>query len=293
MPQGTRPPRSLVLVVLTALTLIAFAANSLLCRAALGENRIDAASFTLIRLGSGALALTLLLALRGRLTGWRSEGTWGGAVALLVYALCFSLAYRSIPAAVGALVLFACVQLTMLLAAVRRHEGPSPLGWAGVVVAMSGLVALVAPGLDRPDVTGVALMALSGVAWGVYSLFGRGAKRPAVVTAASFLRATLLAVLPCVALGVATQPHARTSGVALAVLSGAVASGVGYVMWYAVLPWLGTARAAVLQLLVPVLAAVGGAAMLGERVGLRLLLAAAAILGGIALVFRAPRRLAP
>jgi len=275
----------LALGLLTALTLVAFAANSLLCRGALGSVGMGAAPFTLLRLASGALVLAGLVAARGRLREALAHRSWASAAALLAYALLFSLAYRSIPAGVGALVLFAAVQLTMLTAAVRAGAGPRGAGWLGVALALGGLAALTLPGATAPDPLGVALMAGSGVAWGVYSVHGRGVRRPVEATTANFVLAAALALPACVAwAALDAQAAGGARGIGLAVTSGAVTSGLGYVLWYAVLPGLGTARAAVVQLAVPVLAALAGAALLSERLTFRLFLASAAILGGIALV---------
>jgi drug/metabolite transporter (DMT)-like permease len=285
-------PRSR-LVLLTLLTLVAFAANSLLCRAALDVEGMDAVSFTLVRLASGAVVLLGLLAKKGRVRTALASGSWVSGAVLLGYALLFSLAYRSIPAGVGALVLFAAVQLTMLAAAVRVGAGPLPLGWVGVVAALGGLIGLTVPGAQAPDPVGVALMAGSGISWGIYSLRGRGSTRPAEDTAVGFCFATALVLPACLAWLGPTPASVSARGLGLAVTSGAVTSGLGYVLWYAVLPHLATARAAVLQLSVPVIAAAAGAVLLGEAVTSRLVLSSAAILGGIALVLRFSRRVDP
>ena len=282
------------LSLLTALTLSAFATNSLLCRAALDVDGMDAASFTLLRLTSGAAMLAALLAARGRGRAVLAQGSWISGAALLVYALLFSLAYRSIPAGVGALVLFAAVQLTMLAAAVRAGVGPQGIGWLGVVLAIGGLVALTLPGATAPDLGGVLLMAGSGVAWGGYSLRGQGVTRPTEATAGNFIFASALALPVCVAATALTSVSISERGALLAVISGAVTSGLGYVLWYAVLPGLGTTRGAVLQLSVPVIASVAGAVILSERLSLRFALASVVILGGIAIVlWRASRELGP
>jgi drug/metabolite transporter (DMT)-like permease len=268
---------------LTAATLVCFAANSVLCRAALGPRLVDPATFTSVRLASGAVAMVLLvgLARRARPTG----GSVGSAVALFAYAAAFSLAYVRIGAGVGALLLFAAVQVTMLGWTTLRGARPGPLQIAGVAVALAGLAWLVAPGATAPDPAGAALMLAAGVAWGVYSLRGRAAGRdPLAITAANFalslpLTAGLSAVL-------ARQAWATPSGVALAAASGALASGGGYTLWYAAVPSLGATRAAAVQLVVPVLAGLGATAFLGERLSARIAIAAAAILSGIALTLR-------
>jgi drug/metabolite transporter (DMT)-like permease len=241
---------------------------------------MDAASFTLIRLASGAAMLVIVLRLRS--TPMRSvvkAGSWLSAATLVGYAILFSLAYRSIPAGVGALVLFAAVQLTMLTSAVRAGTGPRGAAWFGVVLAFGGLAALTLPGATAPDPLGVLMMSLSGIGWGIYSLHGRSVTRPTEATAGNFVFATLLA-LPLL---IFFQPL-QANGVLLAIFAGAITSGLGYVLWYTVLPNLGTTRAAVLQLSVPVIASAAGVTMLGEQLTTRLLLSSAAILGGIFVV---------
>ncbi len=271
------------IALLTVLALVGFAANSLLCRAALagGGRLIDAASFTAVRLVSGALVLFVLLRARG---GRYQGGSWGSALALFAYAAGFSLAYVRIPAGVGALLLFGCVQMTMLGTGLVRGERPRPLEWAGLVLALGGLVGLTAPGATAPDLTGAALMAGAGVAWGIYSLRGRGSTQPLAATANNFLLSVPLVLgLSAVSMGVQGAPHATMRGVVLAVASGALSSGVGYSLWYAALPHLTATRAAIVQLSVPVLAATGGVLLLGEQVTVRLLGAGSALLGGVLL----------
>ena len=271
------------------LALIGFAANSLLCRGALGTDAIDAASFTAIRLATGAAVLFALA--RGRTHG---AGSWASAAALFAYAAAFSFAYLRLPAATGALILFAAVQATMIGWGVIRGDRPRVLEWIGIALAASGLVVLTLPGLAAPDPIDAVLMAAAGASWGVYSLRGRAATRPLAATAANFARALPFAGVLVIAMAVAG--HAPTvagislDGAALATASGALASGVGYTLWYAALPRLAPARAAIVQLAVPVLAAAGGAAVLGEPVTLRLAGAAALIVGGIALAMVAKRR---
>ena len=266
---------------LTLAAMVAFAANSLLCRAALGGGLADAASFTSMRLVGGALVLVPLTRLRGG-----SEvggGSWTSAAALFAYALGFSLAYLSIPAGTGALLLFGAVQLTMLASALVAGERPAAREWLGLVLSLVGLVALTRPGLAQPNPVGAGLMLVAGMAWGVYSLRGRSAADPTAATAGNFARAVPLALLPAaVALALGEVSLSRV-GLLWAVLSGAVTSGLGYVMWYAVVRELTATRAAIVQLAVPVLAAGGGVALLDEPVTPRLVVASAAILGGVAL----------
>jgi len=271
------------IALLTVLALVGFAANSLLCRAALagGGRLIDAASFTGVRLASGALVLGLLLRMRG---GRYQGGSWGSALALFAYAAGFSLAYVRIPAGVGALLLFGCVQATMLGTGLVRGERPRPLEWVGLLLALGGLVGLTAPGATAPDFVGAALMAGAGVAWGIYSLRGRGSTHPLAATANNFLLSVpMVLVLSAVSVGVQGAPHATARGVVLAVTSGALASGVGYSLWYSALPHLTATRAAIVQLSVPVLAATGGVLLLGEQVTVRLVGAGTALLCGVLL----------
>ena len=269
-------------VGLTLLALVGFAANSLLCRAALGAGSIDAASFTAIRLAAGALILMLLA--RGR-----RAGSWASALALFAYAAAFSFAYLRLVTATGALILFATVQATMIGVSVARGERPRVLEWLGIAIAIAGLVVLVLPGLAAPDPLGAALMAVAGASWGIYSLRGRGATDPLAVTADNFLRALPMAALLWLAIPI-TGGHVAPRGIALAVASGAIASGVGYTLWYAALPALGAVRAAVVQLTVPVLAAAAGALVLHEVVTLRLAVSTGLILGGIALALVTKQR---
>ena len=275
-------------VALTALALACFAGNSLLCRAALVARHIDATSFTVIRLVSGALVLSVLARGRSVDTSATERARWGSALALFAYAAPFSFAYLRLGAAIGALVLFGCVQATMIGVGIARGERPSTLAWVGIALALGGLALLTVPGKTAPNPLGAVMMAIAGAAWGVYSLRGRTSKDdPVVATSASFSRASLLAlVLAGVVLpwswstGSFMPPSLR--GVLLAVVSGAFASGVGYSLWYAALRHLTATRAAVLQLLVPIVAAVLAVLFLGETASARLVGAGLAIVGGVA-----------
>jgi drug/metabolite transporter (DMT)-like permease len=271
-------------VGLVVLALVGFAANSLLCRAALGAGSIDAASFTAIRIASGAAILFVLA--RGKVRG---KGNWASAAALFAYAAAFSFAYLRLVTATGALILFACVQATMIGWGVARGERPHVFEWLGFAIAIAGLVVLVLPGLAAPDPLGAALMASAGIAWGVYSLRGRGAKNPLAVTADNFLRAVPMAALLLLVIPI-TGGHVEPRGAVLAIASGAIASGIGYSLWYAALPSLAATRAAIVQLSVPVLAAGAGALLLHELVTARLAIASALILGGIAIALVAKQR---
>lgn len=267
--------------VLTAAALACFAGNSLLCRPALAGGSIDAATFTLLRLLSGALVLSVLA--RSRPADPRSaRAKWTSAAALFAYAAPFSFAYLGLGAATGALILFASVQATMIGWSAWQGDRPRALAWAGIALALGGLVLLTVPGGSAPPPAGALVMALAGAAWGVYSLLGRVATAdPVAMTASSFLRATPLAV-PVVVFVAATSGVAITPrGIVLACASGALASGLGYSIWYAALRELSTVRAAALQLLVPVLSACGAVVFLGESVSSRLVAASAAILAGV------------
>lgn len=274
--------------LLTALAMAAFAANSLLCRFALRDTRIDAASFTLLRIFSGALVLWLLVAVRSRRRPLRRNGSWPSGLALFAYAAAFSFAYTSLSAATGALLLFGAVQATMILWGVTRGERLRRAQLGGLALAIVGLIVLVFPGLAAPPIVGSALMLAAGIAWGAYSLRGKAAGDPLTATAGNFLRALPFSV----ALSLALLPWSRVDvpGIGYAVASGAIASGVGYAIWYTALPHLKAASAATVQLSVPLLTAIGGILLLGEPLTLRFILSSIAILGGIALVVRPPRR---
>jgi drug/metabolite transporter (DMT)-like permease len=274
------------IIILTSLSMIAFAGNSLLCRAALKHTSIDAASLTTIRLISGAIMLWLVVRIsRGSALG---KGSWLSAFALFAYAAGFSFAYVSLPAATGALLLFGAVQATMIGHGIANGERLHSLQLVGLVLALAGLVGLLLPGLSAPPVVGSLLMLGAGVAWGIYSLRGRGTGDPTQVTAGNFLRAVPIAVALSVLM--IDRTSLDSAGVGYAVASGALASGIGYAIWYTALPALKAAKAATVQLSVPVIAALGGGIFLGEPLTFRLLLSSVAILGGIALVILENRR---
>lgn len=272
-------------LLLTTLAMLAFAGNSLLCRAALRDASIDAANFTALRLVAGAITLWLLLRLRANAQPAASAGNWYGAVALFVYAAAFSFAYARLDAGAGALLLFGAVQLSMVAWGLLRGERLDALQLTGMLLALGGLVALLLPGSNAPPVGAALLMFVSGAAWGAYSLLGRGARDPLPAAASSFLLAAPLAIL--LSLVMLGQNHWSPAGILYAVLSGALTSGIGYAIWYAVLPRLAAIQAASVQLSVPLLTALAGSLLLGEALTLRLVLAGAAILGGVALVLRA------
>jgi drug/metabolite transporter (DMT)-like permease len=276
-------------LLLAALAMLAFAGNSLLCRLALKGGSIDAASFTAVRLLSGALVLALIVRVRsGALS---SSGDWPSAWALFVYAAGFSAAYLQLSTATGALLLFGAVQITMIAYGLWRGERLRALQWLGLAAACVGLVEMLLPGLASPPLRGSLLMVCAGIAWGVYSLRGRGKGDPTAVTAGNFWRASVLALLLSVL--TAGAAHVQGSGLLFAVASGALASGLGYSIWYTALRGLSPTTAASIQLTVPALAALGAVAFLNEPVTLRLSITSLVILGGVALVIWAKPRAVP
>jgi drug/metabolite transporter (DMT)-like permease len=277
--------------------MVAFASNSLLCRAALKQTRLDAASFTLVRIFSGAAALWIIVEARKRFiehrhdsikaqktpqTAWIKSGNWTSSFALFVYAAFFSLAYNTLSAGTGALLLFGAVQATMILWGLGKGEQLDAVQIAGLVVAMTGLIVLLLPGLSAPPLIGSVVMLAAGVAWGVYSLRGASASDAIAATAGNFLRAIPFAILT--SLIAIRWTNLDSLGLIYAVISGTVTSGLGYVIWYAALPGLKATSAATVQLSVPVLAATGGILFLHESITVRYVLASLAVLGGIFLV---------
>ena len=277
-------------LILTGLAMIAFAANSVLCRVALGGAAIDAASFSSVRLAAGALTLALMTAATGRGAAICTLGNWPSAGLLFLYAVPFSFAYLTLSTGTGALLLFGAVQATMILAGLLAGERPHPLEWTGLAVALAGLVYLVFPGLTAPAPAGSALMLTAGVAWGCYSLRGRGSGDPIGTTTGNFVRAVPFAVAVSAAL--LSRVHLSPRGLGLACASGAITSGCGYVIWYAALRGLSATRAATVQLSVPILAAAGGVLFLAEAVSLRLVLSGVTILGGVGLALSGRTRTA-
>jgi len=261
--------------------MVAFAANSLLCRLALGGGLIDAASFSTVRMVSGAAVLLMIV-----LPKWRSSGLpsidWRAPAVLFIYMIFFSFAYLSLSTGTGALLLFGSVQLTMFVVALHRGAQLPPLSWVGLALAVFGLVFLLLPGITAPDPTGAVLMTVAGIAWGAYSLLGKRAACVLDATVVSFALAVPLMLI--VSLVFRDDFYATRNGVFLAVASGAMASGIGYVIWYAALRGLAETSAATVQLSVPVIAAVGGVILLSEQITLRLLLASVVIIGGITVV---------
>jgi len=264
----------------TCFALAAFAFNSLLCRLALKTDEIDAVSFTMIRLVSGAATLIAINWFFGRKESLKS-GNWPSTIFLFVYAICFSFAYVSLTTGTGALILFGSVQLAMIAIALFRGERPGILEWIGLAVALAGLIYLVSPGLTSPPLFSSSLMAMAGISWGFYTIRGKGSSAPLADTTGNFVRSVPLIILT--SLPFLLEIHLSTRGIFLAILSGAIASGIGYTVWYAVLKYHTATRAAVLQLTVPVLAAASGVIFLSETLTARILMAAALTLGGIAL----------
>lgn len=293
----SRKPRSLQLFLLTALTMIAFAANSVLGRMAIGSGDaplIDPASYSAVRLITGALMLMLLVALTGSAAN-RSprlrSGSWISALALFGYAVAFSYAYVALDTGIGALILFACVQATMIGWGLKEGDRPSMLEWLGLTTAFGAFIWLVSPGLSAPDPLAAGLMTLSGVARGVYSLRGRGLADPLKATADNFVRSVAFLVPLALLVVIVGNPlHASGRGLLLATLSGAITSGLGYALWYRVLKQIGATQGAVVQLTVPVIAAVGGTLLLAEGWSLRLVISSLLILGGVAVAILAKQR---
>jgi len=273
--------------VCTSGALVAFAGNSVLTRVALGRGTIDAATFSTVRIAAGAAMLLVVTAL-SRSREFRFNGSWPSAVVLFFYVIPFSFAYASLTAGTGALILFGAVQVTMMLAALIVGERPHHLQWYGLALALAGLIYLVLPGLKAPPLSGSLLMAIAGIMWGIYSILGRGTRNPLQLNMGNFVRTLPLVI--SVSVLTARQSHISTNGLLLALASGAITTGLGYVLWYTALRNLTTTGAAIVQLLVPVLAGAGGVVFLNETISFRLLLSAIVVLGGIALALTGGRR---
>ncbi|NBB50674.1 EamA family transporter [Rhizobium sp. CRIBSB] len=278
-------------IVLTAVAMLAFAANSLLAREALGTVSIEAAGYTAVRIISGAVVLYGLMR-RGqtvpRGTGPDLPGDWWAATALFVYAIAFSAAYLSLGAATGALILFSSVQASMLTVGLVRGDRPSVQEIIGFAIAFAAFVYLILPGVGRPDPVGCMLMIASGVAWAVYTLRGRGSRDPIGQTAGNFVRASAFCLPLAVFAGF--NETTSTTGALLALASGVIASGLGYAIWYTALRGLTTFQAALIQLSVPVIAAFGAILFLSEQLTLHFVVAGACVIGGIALAILAKQQ---
>ena len=268
--------------LLTFAALVAFAANSVICRFALGTGAIDAAGFTSIRLLSGAVALYLIIFLRSNFTPAASKGSWTAGLLLFLYAVTFSYAYLGLDTGTGALILFGAVQITMICVSIIKGNRLLLVEWIGLALAFMGLVYLLMPGVTAPSASAFMLMAAAGIAWGGYTLLGRGSKDPLADTAYNFLRTLPLILL--IALVAFRDFHFTVQGAVLAVVSGVVTSGMGYTVWYSALKHLTATRAAVAQLAVPVIAAFGGVMFMAESISLRLVIASIMVLGGILMV---------
>jgi len=279
-------PNSFLLktILFTGLALIAFAANSVLCRLALGGSAIDASTFTIVRLLSGVIVLTVILNISkiNSNSSPSTKGSWPASIALFLYAITFSFAYVTLETATGALILFGSVQITMILLSIFSGNRLHISEWVGMAIAFAGFVYLVLPGVTTPSVIGFFLMTVSGIAWGVYTLKGRGSKSPIMDTAFNFLRTLPFVII--LAIITIKYAHYSSEGILLAALSGGIASGIGYMIWYIALSGLSVTQAAVLQLLVPVIAAVGGIIFVSESISLRLAVSSTMILGGILMV---------
>ncbi len=273
--------------LLTTLAMLAFAANSILCRLALVENdgttSIDAASFTSIRLISGAVILTILMLIRTREFKPKNINVFS-SIMLFTYAICFSFSYIAIATATGALILFGTVQLTMIIFGLIKGERPDQLALVGILLAFGGFIYLLLPGVSAPPLMSALLMMIAGLAWGIYSLRGKGIINPLVATSWNFIGTLPLVLLTYLIFQ--DDVHLSQKGIVLAILSGALASGVGYSIWYAALPHLTATRAATVQLTVPIIAAIGGVMLLSEPVSLRLVVASIAVLGGVYLTIK-------
>ena len=281
-------------LALSAAALIAFAGNSVLCRLALSNGDIDPVSFTVIRLVSGAITLLVLLRLTSKASNEKASPagfnllSWAPSLMLFAYAALFSFAYISLDTGVGALILFGFVQVTMLLINLARGNRLSAFEFLGLIIACSGLVFLVYPELSKPSIVGFIMMSIAGIAWGIYTLLGQGSKNPLADTSSNFSRSLVFAALLLIPF--ISQLETTQTALVLAIASGAITSGIGYAIWYAVLPNLSTSQAGVMQLLVPIIAAIGGVVFAQEAFSMRLAIASALTLGGILLVLIAKQK---
>ena len=275
-------------LLLTCLAMTAFAANSVLCRLALGQSSIDPTTFTAVRLLAGALVLLVIFGFSRNRKNLSSRGSWLAAAMLFLYAITFSFAYVSLTTGTGALILFGAVQISMIVLTLASGQRLKPVEWLGIVIAFCGLVYLVLPGVTAPSLKGFFLMALAGVAWGVYTLCGRGSTVPLSDTTFNFIRSVPLVILPI--LLTFSKMNFSSAGILLAALSGGVTSGIGYAIWYTALRGLTATQAAVVQLSVPIIAAFGGVIFISEQITLRLTLSTFLTLGGILIVIMSKRK---
>lgn len=275
------PTAQLRLIAYIAISMLAFAANSIFCRVALMQDKIDPESFTVVRLLSGGLFLWCLLKLGSPSRPLR--GSWSGGLCLFLYAYAFSIAYVSLGAGIGALILFGAVQVTMFAYGWIRGERVDSRGVFGMLIAFIGLVALLLPGANSPQLGSALVMIASGVAWGVYSLLGRGAADPLAATTGNFVRALPGAALLAAYTIWRDEAFITGTGLTYALASGALASGLGYAIWYQVVKCLAAYQAATLQLTVPIMASIGGVMLLGENLTTRLVVISLVVLGGVAI----------
>ena len=274
--------RLLKIILLTGLALIAFSANSVLCRMALGNETIDASSFTIVRLLAGSFVLLIIITITGKTADTATKGSWTASFMLFLYAVTFSYAYLSLDTGTGALILFSSVQITMILLSIISGTRLHITEWAGVVIALTGFIYLILPGVTMPSASGLLLMTVAGMAWGIYSLKGRDSINPLIDTTYNFIRTVPFVMI--LALFTIDNIYYSPEGVVLALISGGVASGIGYTIWYIALGGLSSTQAAVLQLSVPVIAALGGVVFVSETITLRLTVSAATVLTGILIV---------
>jgi drug/metabolite transporter (DMT)-like permease len=268
--------------ILTSMALIAFAANSVLCRLALGSGAIDASSFTVVRLLSGSIVLLVIIGVTRKSSTQSAKGSWAASFMLFLYAVTFSYAYISLDTGTGALILFASVQITMILLSLISGTRLHFIEWIGVTVAFAGFVYLILPGVTTPSIMGFLLMTIAGIAWGIYTLKGRGSNAPLLDTAYNFFRTTPLVLI--LVISTISKANYSFEGILLAVISGGITSGIGYTIWYIALGGLSSTQAAVLQLSVPVIAAFGGVIFVAETITFRLAISATFVLGGILMV---------
>jgi len=282
MSKDQKSAASFKTILYTTIALLAFAANSVICRYALKDHAIDPGMFTTIRLISGALILVILVFVSKERRKEKSKGSWVSAAMLFLYAAAFSFAYVSLETGIGALIIFGVVQITMISSSIISGYKLSLIEWFGIILALSGFLYLLLPGASAPSLTGFLLMTLSGIGWGIYSLRGKKSKHPLVDTAYNFLRSIPFLIL--ILYFLAQESNFTTEGVLLALLSGIVTSGLGYTIWYLALRGLNSIQASIVQLLVPVLAAIGGVIFIGEIISFRLTASSLMILGGILLL---------
>lgn len=269
-------------ITLTCLALIALSANSVLCRLALENDAIDASSFTVLRLLSGAIVLLIIISTTRNTAVTSSRGSWSASFMLFLYAITFSYAYISLDTGTGALILFGSVHITMILLSHISGTRLHITEWFGVIIAFAGFIYLILPGITTPSFIGFLLMTVAGIAWGIYTLKGHGSKSPLMDTAYNFFRTIPFVVL--LAISTFNNINYTSEGILLALLSGGITSGIGYTIWYIVLGGLSSTQAAALQLTIPVIAAIGGVIFVSEAITFRLIISATMVLGGILIV---------